>query len=85
MARRPRPYACPLCEEGATNWLLYPAFGRPICDECDAALTDDDATFAAACVTFGLSPTLLLQIIERQRPLRLSTIEVDRRFGVPDD
>jgi hypothetical protein len=76
-----RPYLCPLCDEDATVWLLYPALGRPICDDCDVALTDDDATFAAACAAFDLSPTLLLQIVEQQRPLRLSAFEATRRFG----
>jgi hypothetical protein len=74
-------YACPLCDGQAPPWHLYPALGRPICDECDAALLDDDATLAAACHIFTVTPSLLSQIIERQRPLLLSPAEVERRFG----
>jgi hypothetical protein len=80
MLDRPVGYHCPLCDGRADRWLLYPALGRPLCDDCDAALLDDDATFAAACAAFAATPTLLMQIVERQRPLRLTTAEVDRRF-----
>jgi hypothetical protein len=81
MAQPPDRYHCPLCDDRADRWRLYPALGRPLCDDCDEALLDDDATFAAACVAFSVTPTLLMQIVEHQRPLLLSTAEVDRRFG----
>ena len=79
------PYQCPICAERAERWHLYPALGRPLCDECDAALLDDDATLAAACAAFSIRPALLTQIVERQRPLRLSSAEVDMRFRRSDD
>jgi hypothetical protein len=81
MVDRPEGYRCPLCDDRADRWLLYPALGRPLCGDCDAELMDDDETFAAACAAFGTTPALLLQIVERQRPLRLTTAEVDRRFA----
>jgi hypothetical protein len=42
---------------------------------------EDEATLAAACRTFDVTPGLLEQIVERQRPLLLSTAEADRRFA----
>jgi hypothetical protein len=81
MIDQPESYRCPLCDGRADRWLLYPALGRPLCDECDAALLDDEATVAAACATFAVTPSLLMQIVERQRPMRLMTAEVDQRFA----
>jgi hypothetical protein len=81
MDDRPEGYRCPLCDGRADRWLLYPALGRPLCDDCDEALLDDDATFAAARAAFAVTPSLLIQIVERQRPLLLTTAEADRRFA----
>ena len=64
---------CPLCCEVMCRSLLYPAFGRPICEECDANLLENDAIFAAACREFRLSPMLLIQIVEEQEPRRLTS------------
>jgi hypothetical protein len=74
-------YRCPICDGETPPWRLYPALGRPICDECDAALLDDDATLAVACRIFDMTPALLAQIVEHQHPLPLSPAEVARRFG----
>lgn len=74
-------YSCPLCDGDMAPWHLYPALGRPVCDECDGVLLEDEATLAAACRTFDVTPGLLEQIVERQRPLLLSTAEADRRFA----
>ena len=79
------PYQCPICAGRAERWFLYPALGRPLCDECDAALLDDAATLAAACAVFSIRPALLTDIVERQRPLRLSSAQVDVRFGRGSD
>jgi hypothetical protein len=73
-------YRCPLCDEQEPPWRLYPALGWPICDACDAALLDDDEVHEAACRVFGLTPGLLAGIVEHQRPLVLTAIEVERRF-----
>lgn len=81
MTARPGRYTCPLCDGHAERWSFYPAFGQPICDECDSALLDDETTFGTACRAFDLSPSLLLAIVERQRPLQLTAFEVDQRFG----
>lgn len=77
------PYSCPLCERRTERWFLYPALGAPLCDDCDAALTDDDATVQAACARFAISPALLAEVVERQRPLLFSSAQVNARFGRP--
>lgn len=77
------PYSCPFCQQRTERWFLYPALGAPLCDDCDAALPDDDATVRAACAHFAISPALLAEVIERQRPLLFSCAQGDARFGRP--
>lgn len=74
-------YQCPLCEGGATPWRLYPALGSPICDACDEALLDDPWTIEAACRLFAVSPSLLAQIVERQRPWQFTSDALARRLA----
>jgi hypothetical protein len=77
-------YACPLCESARAPWRLYPVLGLPICDDCDAALLDDEAILAAACQFFSVTPDLLAQIVERQQPLVVASNALARRFaGLP--
>jgi hypothetical protein len=73
-------YRCPICDGANPPWHLYPALGRPLCDECDADLLDDDTVLDTACRVFAVTPTLLAEIVERQRPMILSAAEVARRF-----
>lgn len=75
------PYSCPLCERRTERWFLYPALGASLCDDCDAALPDDDVTVRTAGAYFAISPALLAEVIERQRPLLFSSAQVDARFG----
>jgi hypothetical protein len=80
MANPAPTYRCPICDGANAPWHLYPALGRPLCDDCDADLLDDHAVLDAACRVFSVTPTLLAEIVERQRPVILSTAEVARRF-----
>jgi hypothetical protein len=73
-------YHCPLCDGQTPPWHLYAALGRPICDECASSLLEDGETYSAACHVFAVTPALLDQIIENQRPLPLSSDAVQQRF-----